>query len=236
MPAVAHGERAANRASGRGEQRRGGAPRGGGSGRGSDRRRPRGRALRPAGRVRADPGRSAQSHPFRDRRQAARGAERLRSDLADRLGEERAGRGVQAARTARATRRVDDALRVAPGAGRDVGVLLLHRYRRASGRCGGCGRARGAGPEGRVPEGSRLVSTRALTLREGRGVARAVGWARPPGLREAGARVAPGSARQAGRRCRGRVREVSGARRATGRRPGTRDWDFPRGAAWRRPA
>ena len=48
------------------------------------------------------------------------------------LGDQPAGRGARHAGAAEGARRVDDALRVAPGALGPVGVLLLHRPRRAT--------------------------------------------------------------------------------------------------------
>ena len=60
---------------------------------------------------------------------AGLGAARPRQDVADPVGAEQGRRGLPHARAAREARRVDDALRVAPGALGHLGVLLLRRHR-----------------------------------------------------------------------------------------------------------
>ena len=128
--AVARAAPAAGAAGGGGEQRGGRAARLDGGRGGGDRRRPRGEPLRPADPRAAHRGRAQQHHALLDPRPAGGSAVGARRDLA---GDERPqppGRRAPPAGAARAPRRVDDPLRVAPRAHRPVGIPVLRRPRR----------------------------------------------------------------------------------------------------------
>src|SRR6185437_6848691 len=152
------------------EQRRGCARRRGrGRGRG-DRRRSGRVDLRPHGARLAYRGRAEQFDALLGARPAERAGIGPRQDLARDVGAEPARCGACAARAVRHPRRVDDALRIAPGANRPVGVSVLRRSRRASRRspgCGGAARARDGrpvfAPAGLVPGGAGLITMSSIT-------------------------------------------------------------------------
>src|SRR5574340_705444 len=158
MPRMAQSPSGAAAARAGGEQRRGGA-----AGRRRcrilrHRRRGGGRAVRPECAGRQHRGRPEQHHPLPGARRAGRGPFGARQDLAGMLGAEPAGSGARAARAARGPWRVDDQVRVAAVAHRDVGICVLYRRGRPSvghRRRQGAGRTAG---EGGLRQGARILS------------------------------------------------------------------------------